>query len=396
MTPDYDVIVAGAGVAGCMAAIEASKLGAKVGLFEDHPQVGVPSHCSGVVSLNGLGLLGLGRNQTYDQRLIRGARFYPPSGEPITVSRPEPVALIVNRMKFDQYLAKKAMSQGVDLHTRSRVSKFERMIDGTVRATVQDGNIVKGKVMVDASGAGSRLPIQAGLKTPDWSQILPGLQYELIGTQRQDDLVSLYFGSERAPGFFAWSIPTGDHSVRVGLATSKGNPRSFLDRLVKEYWPNAKIDATKSGSVLVSGPVDRCWTPGYLLVGDAAGQVKQTTGGGIMIGGYCGMLAGRAAGNASRSAGREADHLLESYDHKWREKFEDDLKSMGLGRRLFFGLSDTTLDKLFPALQPYLAELTELADMDFQGRVIMKLLSNRKLARLIPRIAVDNIRSLFA
>lgn len=395
LTSGYDVIVAGAGVAGCMAAIEASKQGVRIGLFEEHPQVGVPSHCSGVVSLSGLKLLGMTSNQAFDQRLIRGARFFPPTGSPIEITRPEPVALIINRMKFDQYLAKNAINNGVELHTKSRITKFEKTSDQEIQVTIQNQGVVGAKVLIDASGAGSRLPTQAGLKPPDWSQILPGLQYELIGTDRQDDLVNLYFGSKRAPGFFAWSIPTGDHSVRAGLATSKGNVRTLLDQLVKEHWPKSKIDATKSGSVLVSGPVDRCWSPGFIFAGDAAGQVKQTTGGGIVIGGYCGMLAGKAAASAVKNP-RRADQFLETYDHEWREKFSSDLKKMGIGRRLFFGLSDATLDKLFPALEPLLGEITDVADMDFQGTVITKLLANRKLASLIPRIAADNIRSLFS
>ena len=395
LTSGYDVIVAGAGVAGCMAAIEASKQGVRIGLFEEHPQVGVPSHCSGVVSLSGLKLLGMTSNQAFDQRLIRGARFFPPTGSPIEITRPEPVALIINRMKFDQYLAKNAINNGVELHTKSRITKFEKTSDQEIQVTIQNQGVVGAKVLIDASGAGSRLPTQAGLKPPDWSQILPGLQYELIGTDRQDDLVNLYFGSKRAPGFFAWSIPTGDHSVRAGLATSKGNVRTLLDQLVKEHWPKSKIDAIKSGSVLVSGPVDRCWSPGFIFAGDAAGQVKQTTGGGIVIGGYCGMLAGKAAASAVKNP-RRADQFLETYDHEWREKFSSDLKKMGIGRRLFFGLSDATLDKLFPALEPLLGEITDVADMDFQGTVITKLLANRKLASLIPRIAADNIRSLFS
>src|SRR5256712_597927 len=395
LTSGYDVIVAGAGVAGCMAAIEASKQGVRIGLFEEHPQVGVPSHCSGVVSLSGLKLLGISSNQAFDQRLIRGARFFPPTGSPIEITRPEPVALIINRMKFDQYLAKNAINNGVELHTKSRITKFEKTSDQEIHVTIQNQGVVGAKVLIDASGAGSRLPTQAGLKPPDWSQILPGLQYELIGTDRQDNLVNLYFGSKRAPGFFAWSIPTGDHSVRAGLATSKGNVRTLLDQLVKEHWPKSKIDATKSGSVLVSGPVDRSWSPRFMVAGDAAGQVKQTTGGGIVIGGYCGMLAGKAAASAVKNP-RRADQFLETYDHEWRVKVSSDLKKMGIGRRLFFGLSDATLDKLFPALEPLLGEITDIADMDFQGTVITKLLANRKLASLIPRIAADNIRSLFS
>src|SRR5438034_10757473 len=97
------------------------------------------------------------------------------------------------------------------------------------------------------SGAGSRLPEQAGLSTPDWSQLLPGLQYELADMQKQGDMVELFFGSHRAPGFFAWSIPTGDHSARVGLASRNNNVKKLLDDLVNEFSQKCSVEATKCG-----------------------------------------------------------------------------------------------------------------------------------------------------
>src|SRR5437879_13450984 len=108
LTSGYDVIVAGAGVAGCMAAIEASKQGVRIGLFEEHPQVGVPSHCSGVVSLSGLKLLGMTSNQAFDKRLIRGARFFPPTASPIAITRPDPAPQIINERKSGQQLPQNA------------------------------------------------------------------------------------------------------------------------------------------------------------------------------------------------------------------------------------------------------------------------------------------------
>src|SRR2546425_5888992 len=186
LTSGYDVIVAGAGVAGCMAAIEASKQGVRVGLFEEHPQVGVPSHCSGVVSLSGLKLLGVGSNQAFDQRLIRGARFFPPTGSPVEITRPEPVALIINRMKFDQYLAKNPINNGVELHTKSRITKFEKTSDQEIHVTIQNQGVVGAKVLIDASGAGSRLPTQAGMKKTDWAHIISGLQDLIIRTDITD------------------------------------------------------------------------------------------------------------------------------------------------------------------------------------------------------------------
>ena len=389
------MVTVGAGVAGCEAALEASKKNARVLVLEEHPQVGLPSHCSGVVSLKGLDLLGLEAHSSFSQKLIHGARFFPPHGESIEVRKKGPVALILNRMKLDQFLAKQAVAAGAELRAKTRASKFERTTDGDL-LTLGDGSKVHTKIVIDASGAGSRLPEQAGLQSPDWAQILPGLQYELVDMKEQGDLVELFFGSKRAPGFFAWSIPTGKNSARVGLASKKGNVKRFLDDLVKEQWPKASVDATKSGSVLVAGPISRCWSTGFIVVGDAAGQVKQTTGGGIVIGGYCGKLAGIAAASASVHNGEESEGFLRNYDSQWREKFGSDLRKMGLARKLFASLSDETLDRLFTVLRDNVGEIEEEGDMDFQGKIITRMLKKGKVATLLPRVAADAVRAIFS
>jgi geranylgeranyl reductase family protein len=392
----YDVIIVGAGIAGSRAALETVENGSSVLILEEHKQVGVPSHCSGVVSLNGLKLIGIEPHQSFTQRMIYGAKFHPPNGETVEVRKSDPVAVIINRARFDQYSAKQALSKGAVLETNVRVSKWSNTNSDIVSVTLSDGTFRSGKVLIDASGAGSRLPEQAGLKTPDWNQLLPGLQYELNGTSKQDDMVDLYFGSNKAPGFFAWNIPTGDHTARIGLATRKGNVKVLLDNLVAANWPGSTIESTKSGSVLVSGPIEKCWSQNFLVVGDAAGQVKQTTGGGIVIGGYCGILAGRAASKAAKTESRERSKYLYEYDQEWRGKFANDLRKMGLAHKLVSGLSDDTINRLFQALGEDVGDIVQFGDMDFQGEIISRMLKNRKLVATLPRVALDSVRSIFA
>src|SRR5207245_10353000 len=90
LTSGYDVIVAGAGVAGCMAAIEASNQGVRVGLFEEHPQVGVPSNSSAVVSHSALELLAGGSNHAFDLRQNAGPIFLPLTAIPIDIANRTP------------------------------------------------------------------------------------------------------------------------------------------------------------------------------------------------------------------------------------------------------------------------------------------------------------------
>lgn len=172
--------------------------------------------------------------------------------------------------------------------------------------------------------------------------------------------------------------------------------KKMLDDLVSEYWPKSVLEGTKSGSVLVSGPIDKCWAEDFLVVGDAASQVKQTTGGGIVIGGYSGILAGRAAARAARTARTERWRVLMEYDQAWRRKFGSDLRRMGIAHRLFSGLSDETLNRLFGSVRDDLPEIQEFADMDFQGKIISRMLRKKKLVALLPRVAADSIRAIFS
>src|SRR5690242_21883076 len=105
-----------------------------------------------------MSLLGLEPNPIFAQRMIQGAVFNPPKGEPFEVRTKDPVAVIINRTRFDQYLAKRAVAAGVSLHTKTRVSKLEHYPTGGVGWHVQDGPRDKGEVGIDASGAGSGLP----------------------------------------------------------------------------------------------------------------------------------------------------------------------------------------------------------------------------------------------
>ncbi len=312
------------------------------------------------------------------------------------MKKPSPIALIVNRTKLDQFLAKQAIAKGAVLRANARASKFGRGGDGTATLTLQDGTTISSKVVVDASGAGSRLTEQAGLDTPDWTQLMPGLQYEISGTAKQDALVELFFGSHRAPGFFAWSIPTGDHAARVGLASRRGNVKKLLDQLVGEKWPGAAIEGTKSGSVLVSGPIRKCWSYNFLVAGDAAGQVKQTTGGGIVIGGRCGQMAGKAAASFASAGSEGGVGFLREYDKNWKELFGSDLRRMSMARKVFAGLTDETLDRLFAVLKDNVSEIEEIGDMDFQGKVIGRMFRKKELVKLLPRVAADSIRSIFS
>ena len=80
----------------------------------------------------------------------------------------------------------------------------------------------------------------------------------------------------------------------------------------------------------------------------------------------------------------------------WKKMFDSDLRRMNLARKIFAGLSDETLDRLFNVLRNHVAEIEEMGDMDFQGKVIARMLRKKELVKLLPRVAADSIRSIFS
>src|SRR5256886_12225820 len=109
------------------------------------------------------------------------------------------------------------------------------------------------------------------------------------------------------------------------------------------------------------------------------------------MGGYSGILAGKAAASAAKSPQDQRWKILMQYDQDWRDKFASDLKRMGIAHRVFAGLSDETLNRLFEAVRDYLPEIEEYADMDFQGKIKSHILRKRKLPAPLPRLASNTV-----
>jgi flavin-dependent dehydrogenase len=117
------------------------------------------------------------------------------------------------------------------------------------------------------------------------------------------------------------------------------------------------------------------YTSRILVVGDAAGQVKPTTGGGIYFGLLCADLAARTVIDAFR-AGDFSRSFLRRYEVGWKRKIEFDL-TMGLYlRKLLANSNDKQIEKLiqFCAQDSIQKLITKYADFNHQGRFIKELI----------------------
>lgn len=376
----YDVAVIGAGPAGSMAAKHAALAGAKVLLLEEHKEMGWPVECAGLLGLKALeeSEMPLGK---FAIQAFKGADVYSPKAK-VSFKAPSIKAWAVSRKLFDRSLALEAVRNGVDLSFGSYVKSFRRN-DGSCILSTGDDREIQARVVISAEGVRAFVARMAGIAPPD--KILSGVQVELPFTAEDQEKVELHLGP--APGLFAWVIPLGNDMARIGLCT-KENACFYLRKFLKGDWMKGRILGSPVDLVvggLPMGPPTSTVAEGLIAVGDAAGQVKPTSGGGI----YPGLVCAKAAGKVAAAAALEGDSSkkrLGECDRLWRARIGQEL---AVGMRLNNLLTSLTLEELdeifaYLSRKPELLRLVEEhGDIDRPSILALKML---------PHVGIDGLK----
>ena len=376
-----DIAVVGAGPSGSYSALTAAKMGAEVTVCEEHKEIGYPNHCAGHISIKGLTRLGLHLPTKAIENQIKGAVFYSPSGHEFKVRLASPVTYVIERAMFDKHLAQLAVKAGAifQLETRAKSLLLDK---GQVRGvSSKSGEKLVSKIVIDAEGCTSTILKQIGLRTFDRSSVVNAVNGEVTHIDGvENDTVEVYLGQKYAHGLFAWIIPRRDGSAKVGLATN-GNPRECLKHFLKSHPIARKKLTSKSVENLsyhlipLGGPIPKTYYNGFLTVGDAASQVKPTTGGGVIMGLTCAKIAGESAYQAVQ-LNDFSESFLSRYQQMWQQTVSFDMTVMRRIRLMLNCLSDRRLDKIIAiASQLNLNEsLQKISDIDFQGKAMIPLL----------------------
>jgi geranylgeranyl reductase family protein len=387
----YDVIVVGAGPAGSEAARAAATAGLRTLLVEEHPAVGIPNHCTGKLSVHAFSEFDL--PDTLVLNSVSAAIFHSPGGVSVHLRRSTIDSHVVDRIQFDRWLVDRAANAGAEVLTGVRIAaavrdngtmvvRGERTASGSRAGRGAREFLARCRFIIDAEGAAPRLPKALGIPLPRRQAV--GLQYQMRGVGGiTPDTPEIFFGDGVAPGFFAWLMPLGGSRVRVGLCVdprkTERAPVWYLERLlathpalqaraggaVVEYKIGGRIPLAAGGA-----PVS---THGFIVAGDAAGQVKATSGGGI----YYAMIAGRIAGQAAAGYMAGDSRAAAAYESRWRERFGREVSFTAFGRRAINRLSDRELDIVLGmiAASPRIRSGVEAAgDTQFQSRVFLPLL----------------------
>ncbi|MHA1513077.1 MAG: hypothetical protein ACTSRJ_03320, partial [Candidatus Hodarchaeales archaeon] len=379
-----DIAIIGAGPAGLLAGYETnpSKNDLVTTIFTKNSKIGFPAHCSGLISRSGLESLDLNINDIKScigYNTIRRAKFVSPSNHSFEIDRGSKAMIVIDRPSLDQYLAKRTKKVDTSIqinHTIRRIKFFEGYWHLFIKNN--DSNIVHTtKILINGEGIHARLARSVGFPVPNPNWHMPSYQCDLSHVSDLElDCSELYFGQKFAPGFFGWVIPLKDDSARVGIAVGpwmKGNTRYLFNYFLRKHpglktrFRKANIDKSYGGIVPASGSISKTFDKNYMVIGDAAGQTKATTGGGVNIGGYCGRLAGKYAKQIVTNE-ISSEMGCKEYQRQWKSRFEPDLSLMKFFRRTISHLPDRSLDDIFKiAKDRDIGKSLETSSIDLHG-----------------------------
>ena len=383
-----DVVVVGAGPGGLHAARRLAGRGAVVTVLEEHGACGTPVHCTGILARDAFDEFGLSRASILNE--VTTARFVSPRGTDVVHRTRAVEAVVIDRARFDQELADDAASCGASLRFGTRVRGVS-IDDEQVCVDIGGPEPLRARACVLATGGRYALHRPLGLGLPD--HYLHTAQRELPASR--PGVVEVHFGREVAPGGFAWIVPVwrGDRAyARVGVMAESRAPEHFarmLDR-VGERWGLDEVAEPPRQKILPLSSIARTFRDRLLVVGDAAGLVKPTTGGGI----YYSLLSAGLAADVLVPALADGDlsaRRLADYQRQWKARLKNELDTQLSFRKLAQQMSDADIEGLFELARTdgVMPIVRKTASFNRHRSLILALLRHRPARQLFFRSFVS-------
>ena len=355
---NYDAVIAGGSVAGLLCAREIASKGFSVLVIEEDYEIGTPEHCGGLVSIAGLEELGvIPFRKTFDH-MIESAKVTAPNGNNFTINSKKQKVIEISRRELDKQIAFQAQKNGAVIKVRT---SFQEITDSGIRTNDEK---IDCKIFVDARGVSS-------LIHKDRTGIISSAQYEIYADWIKKGKVEVIFDQEKYPGFFAWVIPSNEGKGKVGVAGRGINVAEVLDEILKQKGIHSTIRKIFA-PIWIKGPIENFIDGKTVIIGDAAGQAKPTTAGGIFTSGMGGVYAGQAI---SKFLETNEHSDLEEYQKRWKTRFGKEFDKQILARKLLERIDNQTINKLFESITPeIIKDISEKDDFDFHTSSIIKLL----------------------
>lgn len=377
-TKNYDVIVVGAGPSGLNTAKGVAEYGLKVCVFESKPDAGVDIICSGVVGVELFDKFDISANSIIQK--INTARLMSPLGNSINYSDNKPFACVIDRTVFDKELKQKAISKGAEIYFRRYVTDLHIEHDSVLVFVKNDGNLTaeyRAKVVVLATGLNTAISKRIGLGYP--VRFTKAIQ-QVVEIKDVYPL-TIFVGNEISNSAFAWLIPSRPRKYIVGLMAEDDYVMKFKKFTAKNF-PGVLFSEPQVKPI-AQGAVTKSFTHRVLVVGEAAGQVKTTTGGGIYWGLLCSEIACDVIREAFKKSKFDAEALF-TYEKRWKKVILSEINTGLIVKKLCSYLNDDQIERIIQLAKTdgLIDFIKKNAVFDWHGKALFNLLGMNSLKEI--------------